>query len=150
VVRHQRAHRRYEHGRDLHGPAALVVHVARFVERRRQEGDGYPPIRFANAGGGVLIVEVESEVRVEVVGCGLEDLPLGGLKAAGIAVHVDPLGVPPPEPFRAVGIQHGDHMHGGPFRDPARQGIVRSLVEEADDIGQGHGRGAFVAVHLGP
>ena len=139
-----------KHGGDLHRPAALVVHVPGLIEGGRQQRDGRASVGVTHPDGRALVMEIEAEVRVQRVAHRLEGLPFGRLEPAGVTVDVDALGVPPLEAFGSIGIQHGDHVDGGALGDAPGHGVIALLMEESHDVHQRHGRGAFVAVHLGP
>jgi hypothetical protein len=95
-------------------------------------------------------VQVEPEVRLHAVAHRLQDATLRGLEPPSVPVHVDALGVASLKALRAVRVEHRYHVDRCTVGDALCERVIGSLVEEPDDIGESHGGGALVTVHLGP
>ena len=91
---------------ETHGPPGSLL-----VGSRRQQRDGHQESVIPRRARS-LVVQVESEVRLQAVAHPLEKLPLGSGEDSGITVDVDANGVLADETLRPVGVQHRDHGYG--------------------------------------
>ncbi len=130
----------------LHGGRYFARGIWRGGEHRNGGGQG----RAADRGAGVLVVQIEAELRLECFSGAKQRAAFGRGEASPVAVDIDALGVEALVALGTVGVEHGDHEQRAVREDLLGQRLGWRLQQVTHEVEQHGGVRGLIAVHLRP